>query len=280
MPAHYFYFAAGLPDLFLDEKRHAPSFNDFMAEADDAVVSLDRDLLGKIRLQIDNSNVYNTLAATDVPFDDRGNLNREEVVAGCKGKELFPDYLSRFVNAYRDNAPPVAGYSWPDQLNALFFGEMMDAGNEFLREWFTFECNLRNVLAALTLRKKLTHLSLGSRADVMSSTIIGSNDVASSLRRSSAPDFGLSGKLRWIEQLLELHKKTPLEREKTLDILRWNVIDELVPVDFFRIETILACALKLLLVERWQKLDEQEGRRVHARLVEDCVGQFSLTAKG
>lgn len=48
---------------------------------------------------------------------------------------------------------------------------------------------------------------------------------------------------------------TPLEREKALDRLRWNILDELAGVDPFSPSVALAYAVKLRLAWRWAALD-------------------------
>ena len=53
---------------------------------------------------------------------------------------------------------------------------------------------------------------------------------------------------------------TPLDRERALDNLRWNTIEELEGFDEFSIDAILGYALKLKIAERWASMDEKTGQ--------------------
>lgn len=56
------------------------------------------------------------------------------------------------------------------------------------------------------------------------------------------------------------HAPSPLERERGLDLLRWNRLDELAGFNPFSKDAILAYFLKLKLAERWAGLDQDLGR--------------------
>ena len=81
------------------------------------------------------------------------------------------------------------------------------------------------------------------------------------LLASAAPDFGLAEQLPWIEQVLQLPADDFIRRERLLDQLRWDMLDELTTFSYFQIETLLAFCLRLMIVERWTGLDPQTGRK-------------------
>ena len=51
----------------------------------------------------------------------------------------------------------------------------------------------------------------------------------------------------------------PLERELAIDRCRWAALDERVLNDPYGLETVLAYALRLRMVERWARLSEETG---------------------
>jgi len=53
----------------------------------------------------------------------------------------------------------------------------------------------------------------------------------------------------------------PLERERALDTLRWNLADELAGLETFSLSAVLAYGVKLYLVERWTAMNEDAGRQ-------------------
>ncbi len=78
------------------------------------------------------------------------------------------------------------------------------------------------------------------------------------LRTSSARDFGLSGEVDVFESLVKISEITELvEREKKLDALRWNWMEDAIFFDYFTIERIFAFLLKLEMIERWISLDKE-----------------------
>lgn len=57
-------------------------------------------------------------------------------------------------------------------------------------------------------------------------------------------------------------KNTPLERERALDRVRWNILDDLSGFDPFDTNAALAYAVKLSIVERWHALSDEEGSNI------------------
>lgn len=134
--------------------------------------------------------------------------------------------------------------------------------SEFLKAWCRFDRNLRNVIAAHTARAKGVVV-----ADVLLDA--GGNEIALSLSRSSAADFGLKGELEYIDALLGAldTKVNLLEKERVIDLIRWNKADELSEFDSFGITTILAYLVKVGIIHRWAVLDPETGREMYERLL-------------
>ena len=65
-----------------------------------------------------------------------------------------------------------------------------------------------------------------------------------------------------------------LSRERGLDDLMWAKIDNLTLFNYFDIDVILGFIAKLNIVARWFKLDEQTGREMFKRLVDEVRGTF------
>ena len=60
-----------------------------------------------------------------------------------------------------------------------------------------------------------------------------------------------------------------LARERGLDDLMWQEIDELTRMDVFDIEAILGFTAKLKIIDRWNKLDPETGRELFRKLVDE-----------
>ena len=65
-----------------------------------------------------------------------------------------------------------------------------------------------------------------------------------------------------------------VSREKGLDEMMWNKIDELNTFDYFNVSTVLGYIAKLKIIDRWLKLDEATGREMFRQLVSEIRGTF------
>ena len=185
-----------------------------------------------------------------------------------KFPESLPAYAAAFLETHREGRPVAPGLALLDQITWLFYEEMFGHRNAFLREWFLFDCNLRNLLAALAVREAAERSSQDPRA-ALASALVGRTDVTEQILRSTAPDFGLGGMAPWSARVLALPRGDLVAFEKGVDTLRWQTLDELSVYSYFGIEMVLAFCLKLAMVERWMGLDAAEGKGLLEKLVDE-----------
>jgi hypothetical protein len=272
---NYYDLVAGLPDILLQEPRVPVSAAAFIEELYGLVPEDDAQLLNIIRLPFDNKNLITILESRDREFEPGGNYSQEQLLHEIKESDTLPGYMRELIAASRDGRQLFPGLSLEDQLNWLFYDEATGHENAFIADWFTFELNLRNILAGLNLRTALPHLGEGEPEHDRgpASYIICRNEVAEALLKSTATDFGLLQLFPWIEKVLLFPVQDSTERQQCIDRLRWEVLDDLTTFTYFQIETILAFCIKLTLVERWIKLRPAEGKRK----LETLVGELTET---
>lgn len=100
------------------------------------------------------------------------------------------------------------------------------------------------------------------------------------MRTSSARDFGLSGEVDVFESLVKISEITELvEREKKLDALRWNWMEEAIFFDYFTVERIFAFLLKLEMIERWISLDKERGNQLFRSIIESLKNEVQIPAE-
>jgi hypothetical protein len=140
--------------------------------------------------------------------------------------------------------------------------------NDFLRDWFEFNQHLNNILSAFNVRNyKLTK----------EGAFIGDNFVTEALRRSTLKDFGLSNDFPLIEKLLSIDENTnAMEKEKALDMLRWEYLNELNTFNYFTIEVLLAFVIKLFMVDRWMQLDPETGRKMFKQIISELEKSYEF----
>jgi len=309
-----------MPELLMDDGKSPITFKTFMAEVAEVATPEDMQVIDRMRLPIDNRNLI-CLLESEGEFDDRGSLTREDLEDAIKYPDQLPDaiplfgldpevkppkYMRAYIKAHKESHQLFPGLTPIDQLTWLFYDEMIDVDNDkdeelfnadpsdrgfmyrsdskcdFLREWYEFDRNLRNVVAGINIKKNLPHIeAIGTERDRPGVfTIVGDNELAEAVLKSPANDFGMAGRYPWIEKVLALSKSTLTEMEKGLDDIRWEMLNELSMFNAAThdVEAIAAVAQKVLIVERWLKLEPKVGRERMDKLVEEMMGSFVMPA--
>ena len=126
-------------------------------------------------------------------------------------------------------------------------------------DWFDFNLTVNNVLIALTARKYKLDIA---------PHIVGDTVVCDALRTSNARDFGLSGSIDYWEQLAKAGETEDLvEREKKIDQLRWNWLEEHSTFKYFTVERIIVFFQQLSIIERWMPLDKDRGNQMFRSII-------------
>ena len=172
----------------------------------------------------------------------------EEVISSCTEKDR--KLIEFLMSGYLD-----------ENLNSEFYLKALTHKDKFIREYFRFDLNVRNA------KVKYLNKALGRPAD---------KDVL------SFPEGTPEQVMEFISEEFEeaaaldnvLGAGDILSRERGLDDLMWAKIDNLTLFNYFDIDVILGFIAKLNIVARWFKLDEQTGREMFKRLVDEVRGTF------
>lgn len=262
----YYYLVSGLPDIQLSDTKVSPMV-EMAEEIKDNLSAADANLFRLLLMKYDNENLLAYLKDNNAQLNPLGNLSSndwEELVAlmnesdSVADKRLMP-YIQQFYAQYTEGFPE--NVLPEDQLATGYYSYGMKCGNRFLADWFEFNLNLNNVLTALMCRKFGFDIK---------TAVLGSNEIAEALRTSGARDFGLAGTFDQMEEVLRIAEMTDLyEREKRLDALRWNWLEENTFFHFFSAERIWAFWLKCELIHRWEDLTTEKGKAVFRQLMDD-----------
>ena len=278
MGSKYYYLIAGLPELSLEDSKLSYTVADFKTEIYSGLSNSDQKLIDLFYLKFDNLNVLELLKDKDAGIDPRGNYSASELIEHIstlkEGGEIspkeFPAYLSTFIIDYL-NTPTESMVLHEDHLAALYYEYAMKCENKFISSWFEFNLNINNILVAFTARKFKWDIS---------TNIVGNTDVCEALRISSARDFGLSGEVDFFDLLVKISEITELvERERKLDILRWDWIEDAIFFDYFTVEQIFAFLLKLEMIERWISLDKEKGNLLFRSIIESLKNEVRIPAE-
>ncbi len=266
MAGNYYCLVAGLPNLFLEDSKLSYDSAKFREDLERDLSKDDLAVFDYFKKLTDNKNILNYLTGKKSAFIAGGIFSEEELPGLIEQPELLPDYLREFVAAF--NSESAIAPEKPElMLNSLFYDHLLKNKNRFLQEWFEFELNVRNVFTALNCRKY--------NMDVKDE-IVGTNWVAEAIRKNNTRDFGLN-ELPYINQLIQVFESGQLlEREKALDLMRWNQMDEKVFYYYFSVERLFSYYWKLTVVERWLSLDQETGRVMFNKLLDDLKKSYDF----
>ncbi len=266
---NYYYLVAGLPELALEQSKLPFSVSDFLANLKEVLHPEDIKLVRFLLLP------YNNMLLLDLALHKEGEstahpyseYSREALEEKIKEEGDLPTYMPRFYEAVRQESPIWAQLSWENQLTRLYYDYVLEHTKGFLSDWFVFERDLKNILAAWNCR---------TYEISMDGQLIGGNEVTEALLQSHIRDFGLSNEKEYLDRLLNALENDQLqEREKAIDLIKWNFIDEANTFHYFTIEVVLGYLLKLMILEHRLQLDTEKGqliiRREIERLEEDAI---------
>ena len=258
MKKNYYYLIAGLPELSLDDSKLGTTIREFRELYYPDLSDDDRALLDLIFLSCDNANLLALMKDKEAAIVEGGLYTSEEllgIIEAARAEETpdrqYPRYMYDFVAQMESEESAAEGIFPEDRLAQLYYTHAMSQGNAFVERWFAFNLDLNNFLTAITAR----------RYDLdVKPLIVGDNEVAKALRTSNSRDFGLTGVMDGFEEVMRISEIDNLvERERKLDVLKWEWMEENSFFDYFTVEKLFAFLVKIQIIERWISLDAEAG---------------------
>lgn len=271
---NYYCLVAGLPDLSLEDGKLNYTVANFKSELYPELSDQDKKLIDLFYLKFDNDNLLKLLKDKEAVTESEGNYSSEELLAlissvreGDAPDKKYPSYLYEFIAAYLA-LPAEELYRAEDMLASFYYAYAMNCGNKFVSSWFEFNLNINNILAALAARKY--------KMDV-SQVVVGKTDVSEMIRTSNARDFGLTEMLEYFEPILRISEIDELvEREKKIDLLKWNWMEDAVFFDYFTVERIFVFLLKLEMIGRWISMDKEKGSELFRQIIDKLKNEVQI----
>lgn len=277
----YYYFVAGLPDFSFDSMKLPFTVDEFRDMLNEVLKPNDKKLLDNYFLKRDNNNLLNLLKNKDTAVDFIGKLSREEIEkaislvredAPIKEKSIppyFEEYIKRWLG---EENPSEGGKLWEDLLTSLYMDYGMQVKNSLMSGWFELNLNIGNVLTAIYARKYSLPVA---------KYIVGNNKIAQTIRvNANTRDFGLSLEMEYFDNLQRIADEDDIyERERRIDKLRWEWLEENTVFDYFNIEYLFAYLCKLEILERWVSLNAEEGERIFRELINNLKNETKIPDK-
>ncbi|HKL93160.1 MAG: DUF2764 family protein [Bacteroidales bacterium] len=267
----YHYLVAGLPDLSPEETRLRQRVVEFREQLEAAFSDEDNALLALYFIPYEMNNLLRWLRqGKEAELDGMGRLDIEDFAEQWDRLDYehaapvpgIPPFFLPFMRDWK--AEQFAGmpdYAIDNHFFGLYYAYAMNSDNAFTADWFEFQLNLSNLQTAYLCRKT------GLDAEMQ---IVGDNEVAEVLRSSAARDFGIATLFPPTENVLRiLEDSLLLEREKRIDQLKWDYLEEIVFFHYFSVEKLLSHLLQLQMLERWIELDPETGQALFRKWIKE-----------
>lgn len=279
---NYYYLITGLQDISLEDDRLPYSVDSFREEICPSISAGDRQLVNLALEQYDRRNLMYLLARLKAGEElvleegaQEGALTGEQLAglieavrAGEPSDKDVPEYMYRFVSEYLHDEWQAFTTFPEDRLSSLFYENAKSVRNEFVCDWFRFNQDLNNILAAMTARRHSLQLQ---------GLIVGDGEVAEALRTSGAKDWGLAQSVGFFERLARIQEETDLSvRERSIDMLKWNWLEENTFFHYFTVEKLFAFLVRLDIAARWFKLDKAKGQEMFRSLIGSLKGEVTV----
>ena len=189
-----------------------------------------------------------------------------DITTGWKFGEKGPDdYIEEVTSACTEKDKALieflmSGYL-DENLNPEFYLKALTHKDKFIREYFRFDLNVRNA--------KVKYLNKALDRPAEQDVMTFSEDAPQAVLDAAEAEFEEAADLEIV-----LNAGDILSRERGIDDLMWEKINNLTTFNYFDIDAILGFITKLNIVARWYKLDEQTGREMFKRLVDEVHGTF------
>lgn len=273
----YYYLISGLPEVKLSDSKAKYDINEITQNILSNLSDKDIKLFNYFIYQNDNKNLVNAIALSKGLFSpysvhlEPSIFSKEEIQKYVNLSNL-PNYIVKFLednkNTEWENIRHIE-----NSLLSLYYEEMIQTGNAFIREYALFMRNLKNILAALNGK------ALGFSGDEISKELIGDYPLISALTKSSAADFGLGREIPYINSIIDTFnssdKADPYNLENVECSLVNGFLDRLTSIKSFTTDNLFAYYINLTYAVSINGRNEEEGKKHLQTLVNSLKSEAS-----
>jgi hypothetical protein len=213
---NYFYLIAGLPDLSIDQGKLQFGSLEFREYLRTQLTKEDYQLIEWLFLPYDNQNLLSLLTKREAEWQSGGIYTREQLELAIM-EEVAPDkiisdersgvkaYLKDFIRLFSVDEQTLHQNELEVMLSALYYSEALKVKNKFLKAWFEFEINLKNLLVFHTAQK----LSIPYEKELLNIT-----DLAASLLSKVGRDVGEAAEWTYYNRIIQIADNHELAIER------------------------------------------------------------------
>lgn len=273
--ANYYCLMAGLPDVKLSDARPQRTILQLKEELEEVIEPRDEKLLYFYFLRFDCENLVRLLENPEADIDSRGNLSLEQLEDLIRSaREInfnvhrYPAFMSVFAREYAYNSGK-AGWFGRDAIMLAYYQYARTVPNKMMATWYQLNLDIQNILTALIARKQGWQIS---------NYVQGGGEVVEMiLEHGNAHDFDLSAEYDYVKDLIRCaDTEDPVEKERQIDALRWNWLEEQTFLEPFDINALFSYIVRTEMLERWSRLDVEQGRQRFTEIIENLRGEAKV----
>ncbi len=269
---NYYCLVAGLPDIIIDGNNPGETSLEFKNELAEQLHAADYKLAKLLYLSYDNKNLLNQLLKQDKSFINIANYTEEYLEEQIKEATDIEDYMKEVILNFKDETSNNSNLDSENELQSLYYKHVLQVKNKFLKQWFKFEKDIKNILTAVNCHK----YDYDTEQQLIS--VKHDNEIYETLIKNTPKVDLLADEVPFANKILQIAESEMdmSEKEKALDNIKWEFLDEYTFFNYFTIEKILSYIIKLEIVERWIKLDNETGKAFFAKLINDVKSSYKL----
>ena len=269
---NYYCLVAGLPDIIIDGNKPGETSHEFKNELAEQLLISDYKLAELLYLHYDNKNLLNLLLKQDNRFITLGNYTEEYLEEQIKEPTNIVDYMKQLIFNFKAEISGNSNLSSENELQSLYYEYVLQVKNDFLEQWFKFDRDMKNILTAVNCHKYDYDI------EKQLIPVKHENEVYETLIKSSPKADLFADEVPYVDKILQIAESEMdiSEKEKALDNIKWKFLDEHTFFNYFTIEKILSFVIKLKIVERWIELDNETGKALFTRLINDIKMSYKF----
>lgn len=267
----YYCLIAGFPDLFFEENKPAFSCTEFKNELQKTLSKTDFGLASLLFLPYDNKNLAALLFKTNGQTNNMGNYPTSYIESQVKNPTGLPSYMANYILWVTEKEIEEFNLQAENVLTTLFYEHLFQTKNPFLRKWFQFELNIKNLL---------THLNCTKHGYQTEGQLInaGDKETIEIFQNKKLKPENIEEYFPHASQVFKIYESgaSIIEKEQAIDKLKWEYLDEATFFYYFTIERVINLVIKLMIIERWLKTDRDTGTALLNKLIEELKISYTI----
>lgn len=244
---NYYFLTALLPELEIGKKVEI-SFQDLKHLFFVNLSDRDLEKVKKVSLYTDIKNLKAFFRSK--PLDPKGNLSEKELEEAILLSADLPEYIFDFLQTYMENESRITYFA---SLFTAFFDDIASKEDGFIFSYFQFEKKCRSILSVLRAKKAnkdlVKELQFEDATDPM---------IAEMLAGKDRPEYDPPADYRKLKEIFDANYLEPKKLLKEYLLFQFQKIEELIEMEVFTIDALLAYLVKWIIVDLWYAIDNNK----------------------